>query len=85
MPRGGMSQPNKSCFDLSPLYGATETEINSIRKKDGRGMLEPDSFTEKRLDLLPDSVPALLVLWNRYHNVRSHSRSGISGLIYDFS
>ena len=50
-------------------------ETSSIRMKDGRGMLWPDSFTEERLDMLPDSVPALLVLWNRYHNVRSQSSS----------
>ncbi|KAF8708899.1 hypothetical protein AX14_013538 [Amanita brunnescens Koide BX004] len=55
-------------FDLSPLYGANEMETNSIRMRDGRGMLRPDSFTEERLDMLPGSVPALLVLWNRYHN-----------------
>ena len=57
-------------FDLSPLYGANEVEASSIRMKDGRGMLRSDSFTEDRLDMLPDAVPALLVLWNRYHNVR---------------
>jgi linoleate 10R-lipoxygenase len=51
-------------------------ETSTIRMKDGRGMLWPDSFTEERLDMLPDSVPALLVLWNRYHNVRSQSTSG---------
>ena len=43
--------------------------------KDGRGMLWPDTVIEERLDMLPDSVPALLVLWNRYHNVRSQSRA----------
>ncbi len=60
-------------FDLSPLYGTNEVETGSIRMKDGRGMLWPDSFTEdsERLGMLPDSVPALLVLWNRYHNVCS--------------
>jgi len=59
-------------FDLSPLYGANE-ETESIRIKDGRGMLWPDSFAEdsERLCMFPDSVPALLVLWNRYHNVCS--------------
>ncbi|KAF8335122.1 heme peroxidase [Amanita rubescens] len=54
-------------FDLSPLYGSNDT--GRIRMNDGQGMLRPDSFDEdKRLDMLPDSVPALLVLWNRYHN-----------------
>ena len=42
---------------------------------DGRGMLSPDSFTEERLDMLPDSVPVLLVLWNRYHNVCSQAKA----------
>ncbi|KAF8344879.1 heme peroxidase [Amanita rubescens] len=57
-------------FDLSPLYGTNEVETGSIRMKDGRGMLRPDSFIEdsERLEMFPDSVPALLVLWNRYHN-----------------
>ncbi|KAF8326158.1 heme peroxidase, partial [Amanita rubescens] len=55
-------------FDLSPLYGTNKTETDTIRLRDGTGMLWPDSFTEERLAMLPDSVPALLVLWNRYHN-----------------
>ncbi|KAF8623795.1 hypothetical protein AX17_007298 [Amanita inopinata Kibby_2008] len=55
-------------LDLSPLYGVDETDTDKIRMKDGRGMLSPDCFCEDRLDMLPDSVPALLVLWNRYHN-----------------
>jgi hypothetical protein len=50
-------------------------ETSNIRMKDGRGMLWPDAFTEERLDTLPDSVPALLVLWNRYHNVCSQPRA----------
>ncbi|KAF8663972.1 hypothetical protein AX14_006801, partial [Amanita brunnescens Koide BX004] len=56
-------------FDLSPLYGANEMETDSIRMKDGRGMLWQDCFSEERLDMLPDPVLALLVLLNRYHNV----------------
>ncbi|KAF8710136.1 hypothetical protein AX14_013425 [Amanita brunnescens Koide BX004] len=63
--RYNKTSPN---FDLSPLYGANEMETNSIRMNHGRGMLWPDSFAEERLEMLPDSVPVLLVLWNRYHN-----------------
>ena len=58
-------------------------EESNIRMNDGRGMLSPDSFTEERLDMLPDSVPALLVLWNRYHNVRSQSKARQLRLIHD--
>ena len=60
-------------------------ETSSIRMNDGRGTLWPDSFTEdaQRLDTLPDSVPALLVLWNRYHNVRCQSWAPIFRLIQD--
>ena len=73
-------------FDLSPLYGTNEVEIGSIRMKDGRGMLRPDSFHEsERLDMFPDSVPTLLVLWNRYHNVYSHHDHAILRLMYNLS
>ncbi|KAF8630033.1 hypothetical protein AX15_003144 [Amanita polypyramis BW_CC] len=55
-------------FDLSPLYGTNKEETNKVRMKDGSGRLWPDCFSEDRLTMLPDSVPALLILWNRYHN-----------------
>ena len=58
-----------SYVDLSPLYGNNEETLNKIRAHDGRGSLLPDTFAEERLLLLPPAVCALLVLFNRNHNV----------------
>ncbi|KAM6494617.1 hem peroxidase [Amanita muscaria] len=55
-------------FDLSPLYGSNDRETDAVRTKDGSGMLWPDCFFEDRLATLPDAAPALLILWNRFHN-----------------
>ncbi|KAF7967367.1 hypothetical protein HWV62_34487 [Athelia sp. TMB] len=55
-------------LDLSPLYGVNEEETNSVRVKDGRGMLAPDCFSESRTILLHPATAALLILWNRNHN-----------------
>lgn len=61
--------PEKACFlDLYPLYGVKEN-TSSIRAKDGRGMLSPDCFVDKRAACYPAAVSALLILWNRNHNV----------------
>jgi hypothetical protein len=59
-----------SYVDLSPLYGNNEETLNKIRVRDGRGLILPDTFAEDRLLLLPPAVCALLVLFNRNHNVR---------------
>lgn len=56
-------------LDLSPLYGTNAYEEDLVRVKDGRGMLAPDSFCEVRLLGTPPAVAALLILWNRNHNV----------------
>jgi len=37
-----------SYFDLSPLYGTNKDEQDSVRVKDGRGLMWPDCFTESR-------------------------------------
>ena len=57
-------------FSLSTLYGVDDTETDQIRVKDGRGMLSPDCFFDDRVVLHPRAVSALLILWNRNHNVR---------------
>jgi hypothetical protein len=57
-------------LDLSMLYGVNDSETDAIRVKDGRGMLSPDCFFDNRVILLPPAVSALLILWNRNHNVR---------------
>jgi linoleate 8R-lipoxygenase / 9,12-octadecadienoate 8-hydroperoxide 8R-isomerase len=56
-----------SYFDLSPLYGSSEEEQNTVRTfKDGK--LRPDTFYESRLDVFPSGVAVLLVCFNRFHN-----------------
>lgn len=70
-----------SYIDLSPLYGNNEETLIKIRAHDGRGLLLPDTFAEERLLLLPPAVCALLVLFNRNHNVRF--RSSTSLLVID--
>jgi linoleate 10R-lipoxygenase len=60
-----------SYVDLAPLYGVNRDAQKKVRRWCGRGLLLPDTFSEDRLLLLPPAVPALLVLFNRNHNVRS--------------
>ncbi|KAG6868942.1 hypothetical protein C0993_007156 [Termitomyces sp. T159_Od127] len=57
-----------SYVDLSPLYGHDQTAQDSIRVRNGYGLLKPDVFAEDRLLLLPPAVCTLLVLFNRNHN-----------------
>jgi hypothetical protein len=59
-----------SYVDLAPLYGNSKETLDKLRVHDGRGLLRPDTFAEERLLLLPPAVCALLVLFNRNHNVR---------------
>ncbi|KAF9240691.1 heme peroxidase [Melanogaster broomeanus] len=42
-----------SYVDLAPLYGNDQITQDTIRIKDGRGCLQPDTFAEDRLLLLP--------------------------------
>lgn len=58
-----------SYVDLSILYGSSTKDVDSIRRKDGTGMLWNDVFADGRLLLMPPSVGALLVLFSRNHNV----------------
>lgn len=58
-----------SYLDLSILYGCSDQEVNSVRRRDGTGMLWNDVFADVRLLDMPPSVCALLVLFNRNHNV----------------
>jgi linoleate 10R-lipoxygenase len=60
-----------SYVDLAPLYGNNEETLNMIRVPNGRGLLLPDTFAEERLLLFPPACCALLVLFNRNHNVRA--------------
>jgi hypothetical protein len=58
-----------SYLDLSILYGTSEQDVKSVRRMDGTGMLYDDVFADSRLLFMPPSVCALLVLFNRNHNV----------------
>ena len=70
-PRDNTKNNTSSYLDLSPLYGASQVEQDSVRDKGkGRGLLFPDSFAEERLSFLPPAASALLVIFNRNHNVR---------------
>ncbi|KAI0369199.1 linoleate diol synthase [Pilatotrama ljubarskyi] len=61
-----------SYVDLSPLYGHNQEAQDKIRVRDGRGLLQPDTFSEDRLLLLPPAVCVILVLFNRNHNYIAH-------------
>ncbi|KAI9777325.1 MAG: hypothetical protein M1839_008933 [Geoglossum umbratile] len=58
-----------SYLDLSPLYGSSQAEQDSVRTfKDGK--LKPDCFSEKRLLGFPPGVGCILIsqMFNRFHN-----------------
>lgn len=66
-----INNETSSYIDLTPLYGHTQDLVDKIRLRDGTGCLHPDCFAEDRLLFLPPAVSALLVLFNRNHNVCS--------------
>ena len=70
-----------SYVDLAPLYGNDAKTLADLRQGGGRGLLYPDTFAEDRLLLLPPAVCALLVLFNRNHNVRYWSSINVSFVI----
>ncbi|KJA25365.1 hypothetical protein HYPSUDRAFT_64946 [Hypholoma sublateritium FD-334 SS-4] len=57
-----------SYLDLSILYGSSQNDINSVRRKDGTGQLWDDVFADSRLLVMPPASCALLVLFCRNHN-----------------
>lgn len=59
-----------SYLDLSILYGNSEKQVDSVRRKDGSGKLWDDVFADGRLLFMPPSVGALLIIFSRNHNVR---------------
>ena len=59
-----------SYLDLSILYGNSQKDVDSIRRKDGTGRLWDDVFADYRLLMMPPAACALLVLLSRNHNVR---------------
>ncbi len=58
-----------SYLDLSPLYGTSQEAVNSVRRHDGMGRLLDDVFADPRLLNMPPAVGALLIIFNRNHNV----------------
>lgn len=59
---------SSSYLDLSVLYGNSESQVDSVRRKDGSGKLWDDVFADSRLLHMPPASCALLVLLNRNHN-----------------
>jgi linoleate 10R-lipoxygenase len=60
---------SSSYLDLSPLYGTSLEDVNSVRRHDGTGRLLDDVFADPRLLNMPPAVGALLIMFNRNHNV----------------
>ena len=60
---------SSSYLDLSPLYGTSQQVVDHVRLHDGTGRLKPDVFADPRLLNMPPTVCALLVIFNRNHNV----------------
>lgn len=58
-----------SYLDLSLLYGASEEQVNSVRRLDGSGKIWNDVFADSRLLFMPPPVCALLIIFSRNHNV----------------
>lgn len=69
-----MTKNNTSSYlDLSILYGINQEQQDLVRNKEvGRGLLWPDAFAEDRLILVPPAASALLIIFNRNHNVSAH-------------
>lgn len=59
---------SSSYLDLSPLYGSSDKQVDTVRRKDGTGRLKEDVFADSRLLFMPPSACALLVLLCRNHN-----------------
>lgn len=55
-----------SYLDLSPLYGRSQEEQNSVRTFKN-GLIKPDTYADPRPSI-PPGVAVLLVMYNRFHN-----------------
>jgi linoleate 10R-lipoxygenase len=64
---------NSSYLDLSPLYGGGPSHfvkpVEEMRVFDGTGKIWADTFADGRLLFMPPATAALLILFNRNHNV----------------
>ncbi|KAL3479234.1 heme peroxidase [Aspergillus californicus] len=63
----GTRLKNSSYLDLGPLYGHNQAEQDKVRAFSD-GLLQPDTFAEKRLLSQPPGVCALMIAFNRFHN-----------------
>ena len=67
--KDGSINDTSSYLDLSPLYGVDQKEQDRVRRFDGTGMLWDDVFADVRLLAMPPAIAALLIVFNRNHNV----------------
>ena len=56
-----------SYLDLSPLYGSSQAEQNLVRTSQN-GTIKPDTYSDRRLEVFPPGVAALMICFNRFHN-----------------
>jgi hypothetical protein len=56
-----------SYLDLSPLYGSSQAEQKLVRTFQN-GTIKPDSYSDRRLEVFPPGVAALMICFNRFHN-----------------
>ncbi|KAI9671612.1 MAG: hypothetical protein M1829_004617 [Trizodia sp. TS-e1964] len=56
-----------SYLDLAPLYGSSLEDQLKIRTME-KGLLKPDTFSEKRLLAQPPGINVMLVMYSRFHN-----------------
>jgi len=67
--RDGNINNTSSYLDLSVLYGTTKEGMDEVRTLDGSGKMWNDVWADRRLLLMPPSVCAIMVIFNRNHNV----------------
>jgi hypothetical protein len=58
---------SSSYLDFSTLYGSSQAEQNLVRTFQN-GTIKPDSYSDKRLEVFPPGVAALMICFNRFHN-----------------
>ncbi|ATY62963.1 fatty acid [Cordyceps militaris] len=76
-PADGNINNNSSYLDLSPLYGNSQEQQDSIRTFED-GKLKPDAFADKRMLGNPPGVCIILVMFNRFHNYIAENLAAIN-------
>ena len=67
--KDGRINDTSSYLDLSPLYGVDQGEQDTVRRFDGTGRLWDDVVADVRLLGMTPETFALLMIFNRNHNV----------------